>query len=58
MTIPYLKFFLTGSLKILPDWIILRIDGNFSIAGTRQAFPISLNAYVDPHLIKNSNTDL
>jgi hypothetical protein len=58
MTIPYLKFFISGSFKILPDWIILRIDGNFSIAGTRQAFPISLNAYVDPHLIKNSNTDL
>jgi len=55
ITIPYLKFFLTGSLKLLPDWIILRIDGNFSIAGTRQAFPISLNAYVDPHLIKNSS---
>ena len=49
--IPYLKFLLSGGLKILPDWIVLRIEGDFQIAGTDQVVPLALNAYVDPNLI-------
>jgi len=49
--IPYRKYIFTGLLKLRPDWIVLNIDGYFSIAGTRQEFPISLNAYIDPTLI-------
>ena len=49
--IPYLNFIISGN-KILPDWIILKIEGDFALAGTRQALPISLNAYVDPAFIK------
>ena len=49
--IPYRKYIFTGLFKQRPDWIILNINGYFSIAGTRQEFPISLNAYVDPTLI-------
>lgn len=52
--IPYLKYLASGYMKIFPDWIILSIEGNFSIAGTRQAFPISLNAYVDPHFLRDT----
>jgi len=52
MIIPYSKYLFSGSLKFIPDWIILRIEGDFHIAGTKQAFPIALNAYVDPNVIK------
>jgi len=54
--IPYRKYLLSNPIKILPDWIILTIDGHFSIAGTRQEFPISLNAYVDPTLIRQKES--
>ena len=50
--IPYRTYLFAGPLKILPDWIVLTIDGHFSLAGTRQEFPISLNAYVDPTVIR------
>ena len=52
--LPYTKFLFSGAGKILPDWIVLRIDGDFSIDGTKQVFPISINGFVDPHLFKNT----
>ena len=51
ITIPYIKYLIAGRGRILPDWIILQIRGDFFIAGTRQAVPLSLNAYVDPDII-------
>jgi len=51
--IPYRKYLKAGNRRILPDWIVLTIEGDFAIAGTRQAFPISLNAYVNPNIFKN-----
>jgi len=50
IVIPYRTFLFGGPFKLIPDWIVLNINGHFSIAGTRQEFPISLNAYVDPLL--------
>jgi len=50
--ISYRKFFLSTGLKLLPNWIKIQVDGDLSIAGTRQVFPISINAYFDPHLIR------
>jgi hypothetical protein len=50
--ISYRKFFFSAGLKFLPDWIILRIDGNILIAGTKQVIPISVQGYLDPHLIR------
>ena len=50
--IPYRTYLFSGPIRLLPDWIILTIDGDFSIAGTRQEFPVSLNAYVDPAIFK------
>ena len=50
--IPYFKYLFLGSIRLIPDWIILRIEGDFHIAGTNQAFPIALNAIVDPNIIK------
>ena len=38
----------TSGLDCFDTW-----EGDFSIAGTRQGFPISLNAYVNPNLPKN-----
>jgi hypothetical protein len=55
--IPYSKYLFSGSLKLIPDWIILKIEGDFHIAGTKQAFPIALNAYVDPNVIKQKEFD-
>ena len=52
IVVPYRTFLFSGSIRFLPDWIILNINGHFSIAGTRQEFPISLNAYVDPTLFR------
>ena len=57
ITIPYLEYLRVGKGKFRPDWIVLRIEGDFHIAGTRQAVPISLNAYIDPHILVNRNFD-
>jgi len=54
LLIPYIKYLSSGSFRIFPDWIVLNIKGDLSIAGTRQAIPISINAFVDPHILKNS----
>jgi LEA14-like dessication related protein len=51
VTIRYIKYLTTIVGKILPDWLVIKIKGDFSIAGTRQVFPITLNAYVDPNII-------
>jgi len=53
--ISYRKFFLSAGFKLLPNWIKIQVDGDLSIAGTRQALPISINAYFDPHLIRTLN---
>jgi hypothetical protein len=50
--ISYISYLLSKPFKLLPDWIVLNIEGHFSIAGTRQEFPISLNAFVDPTLFR------
>jgi LEA14-like dessication related protein len=50
--IPYLKLLTAGTQKILPDWFIIRIQGNFSIAGVNQSIPVSLDATINPHLIQ------
>ena len=57
ITIPYLEYLRAGKGKLRPDWIVLRIEGDFHIAGTRQAVPISLNAYIDPHIFLNRDFD-
>jgi len=51
--IPYLTYLKAGNWKLIPDWIVLTIEGDFAIAGTRQVFPLSLNAYVNPNLFEN-----
>ena len=51
--ISYRKFFFSAGFKLLPNWINVQVDGDLSIAGTRQVLPISVNAYFDPHLIRN-----
>jgi LEA14-like dessication related protein len=50
--IPYLKLLTAGTQKILPDLFVIRIQGNFSIAGVNQSIPISLDATINPHLIQ------
>ena len=52
--IPYIKYLFSGSLRLIPDWIVLRIEGDFNVAGTNQAFPLALNAYVDPKVIRQN----
>jgi LEA14-like dessication related protein len=50
--IPYLKLLTAGTQKILPDLFVIRIQGNFSIAGVNQSIPVSLDATINPHLIQ------
>jgi len=50
--IPYRKFFFSAGFKLLPNWIILQVKGDLSIAGTRQVIPITINGYVDPHFLR------
>jgi LEA14-like dessication related protein len=51
--IPYFDYLLAGNWKLIPNWIVLTIEGDFAIAGTRQSVPLSLNAYVNPNIFKN-----
>lgn len=53
--IPYRKFFFSAGFKLLPNWINVQVDGDLSIAGYRQLLPISISAYIDPHLIRTMN---
>jgi LEA14-like dessication related protein len=50
LLIPYLKVFTAGIRKIFPDWFVIRIQGNFSIAGVDQSIPVSIDATISPHL--------
>jgi len=50
--IPYLKLILSGTGRILPEWISIRLEGNFAINGTTQKIPISINGYIDPFIIR------
>lgn len=54
LLISYRDFFNFRFGHLLADWIILRIEGDFSLLGTRQVIPIALNAFVDPHIFRNS----
>jgi len=51
LSIPVLMYHTVG--KIIPDWIIITIEGDLSIDGTRQVVPLSLNAYVSLNLFKD-----
>ena len=52
LLIPYIKLLNSGIKKILPDWFVIRIQGNFSIAGVTQSIPVSIDATINPHLIR------
>jgi len=49
--LPYLKLVTAGTGKLFPDWFVIRIQGNFSIAGVNQAIPVSIDATISPRLI-------
>ena len=49
VTIPYISLITSGSDKILPEWFVINIEGNFSISGTDQTIPISFNGYISPN---------
>ena len=40
LLVPYIKLFTSGTKKIFPDWFIIKIHGNFSIAGENQSIPV------------------
>ena len=52
IVVSYKNFFFSGVGKILPDWYFLRIDLDFTIEGTDQSIPLSVNAFVDPHFLR------
>ncbi len=49
--LPYLKMVTAGTGKLFPDWFVIRLQGNFSIAGVNQSIPVSIDATISPHLI-------
>jgi len=55
ITIPYVKYLKLSKGRLRPNWFVIKIEGDFHIAGTQQAVPISLNAYIDPHIFVNRN---
>ena len=52
VTIPYISLITSGSDKILPEWFVINIEGNFSISGTDQTIPISFNGYISPNFFE------
>ena len=50
--IPYIKIFTSGTKRIFPDWFVIKIQGNFSIAGVNQFIPVSIDATISPHLFR------
>jgi hypothetical protein len=51
LSIPYLKLLFSGTNQFIPEWIRILITGDFSLQGTRQTLPLSVSAYIDPHII-------
>jgi hypothetical protein len=51
LTIPYIKLLTSGTGRLLPDWLSVQIKGGFSIDGTNQSIPISINGFLDPHIL-------
>jgi len=49
LTIPYISLITSGNNKLLPEWFVITIKGNFFIEGTNQYIPISFNGYISPN---------
>jgi len=45
----YMDIIKSGGNKLIPDWYLISIVGDFSIKNTNQTIPISINAYIDPN---------
>ncbi|MBN2599134.1 MAG: hypothetical protein JXA75_01235 [Candidatus Thermoplasmatota archaeon] len=52
LIIPYVKILTSGTKKILPDWFVIQIEGNFSLVGVNQSIPVKLDATINPHLLR------
>jgi LEA14-like dessication related protein len=53
LLVPYIKIFTSGAKKIFPDWFVIQIEGNFSLVGVNQSIPVSINATINPHLLRS-----
>jgi hypothetical protein len=53
LLVPYIKIFTSGTKKIFPDWFVIQIEGNFSLIGVNQSIPVSINATINPHLLRS-----
>jgi len=53
LLIPFIKIFTSGTKKIFPDWFVIQIEGDFSLAGVNQTIPVILNATINPHLLRS-----
>jgi len=51
--LPYSTFLFSGTHRILPDWFILTIKGNFSISGVNRSLPFAITGNLSPHLFMN-----
>ncbi len=53
LLVPFIKIFTSGTKKIFPDWFVIEIEGNFSLVGVNQSIPVSINATINPHLLRS-----
>ena len=51
--IPYIKFFTAGTKTLFPNIFVIRIQGNFTLAGVSQSIPVSIFGEVNPHFIRS-----
>lgn len=52
LLVSYVKLFTSGIKKIFPDWFVIQIEGSLSIVGVNQSIPVSINATINPHLLR------
>ena len=50
--VPFTTLFFSGGRRLIPDYYQLTLQGNFSFVGIHHSLPLSLNAYLDPHLFR------
>jgi LEA14-like dessication related protein len=52
LLIPYIKIFTSGTKKIFPDWFVIQLEGNVTLAGVTQSIPVTIDATINPHLLQ------
>lgn len=52
LIIKYFKLLSSGTGRIIPEWLVIHIEGNLSIKGTYQTIPVIVNGNLDPRIFR------